>query len=209
MGDALGKVSSVLGGARSLVHVALGRKGAATGADPRPLPLVERAQAVMDQLDAQGILGEDTLVFVAEGGNRVVVDVTGRLVSSSLFERVKAPYALFASGTYALEYARQGKPLRASIDDMAQLFGPVVPCGEVPRASLPAFLVRDRGYVVTGRYAGELVAAAILMEKACRVELLAPAVGEVHRLNPALCMAEHAVYLASYSKHEREASDGR
>jgi ribulose-5-phosphate 4-epimerase/fuculose-1-phosphate aldolase len=68
--------------------------------------------------------------------------------------------------------------------------------------------VEGRGFVVTGRYVEELVAAAILIEKACRAEMLAPKVGQIHYLNPALCMAEHAVYLASYSKREKEAHDG-
>ena len=99
--------------------------------------------------------------------------------------------------------------LRASTDDMAQMFGVQVPCGEAPWGNPIAFLLKDQGFLVTGRYVGELVAAAILVEKTCRIELLAPHVGEIHYLNPVLCLAEHAVYRASYSKHEREASDER
>ena len=45
------------------------------------------------------------------------------------------------------------------------------------------------------------------MEKACRAELLAPKIGQLQYLNPALCVVEHTVYLASYSQHEKEASD--
>lgn len=177
--------------------------------DLHPQPLMERFESIRSRLQDLGLFGDDTLVLLSSGGNRVIVDAKGTLVSSSLFDRINASYAVFSAGTYSLKYAGTNLPLKASCDDMAQLFGPRVPCGDSPWADLGAFLVKDRGFIVTGRYEDELIAAAILIEKACRVELLSHKVGIPHYLNPALCLAEHAVYLASYSKHEKEANDGQ
>lgn len=169
---------------------------------------VDTLNLAKDRLAPLGLFSDEALLFVSGGGNRIIMDATGALVGSSLFDNVDASLALFDVGTYAFEYAKRGRALKASTDDMAQLFGPRVPCGARPWANSPAFLVRDRGFVVTGRYEEELIASAILIEKACRAEVLASEIGQIHYLNPALCMAEHAVYLASYSKREKEAHDG-
>lgn len=128
-------------------------------------------------------------------------------MSSPLFKNIAAPFAVFGSGPYTRTFAQKNAALKASCDDMAQLFGAQVPCVRIPHGPAGAYLIKDKGFLVTGRYEGEVVAAAILVEKACRAELLAPKVGQLHYLNPALCMVEHAVYLASYSQHEKEASD--
>lgn len=173
-----------------------------------PKAPADTLSSVKEKLGPIGLFSDDALLFVSGGGNRIIIDAAGTIVGSPLFDSVDAPLALFDVGTYALEYAKRGKALKASTDDMAQMFGPRVPCGERPWGHAPAFLLKDRGFLVTGRYEEELVAAAILIEKACRSELLAPKVGQVHYLNPALCMVEHAVYLASYSKREKEAHDG-
>jgi hypothetical protein len=160
------------------------------------------------QLLAQGLFDDETLVLIARDGERVVFDAQGHPVRAGFFDCVAAPFALFTPGTHARRQSEQEAAVKASTDDMAQLFGPRVPCGVRPWGRTPAFLVEGHAFVVTGRYVEELVAAAILIEKACRAEVLAPKVGQIHYLNPALCMAEHAVYLASYSKREKEAHDG-
>lgn len=157
---------------------------------------------IRQQLLAQGLFDDETLVFIAHDGVRVVFDAQGHPVRSELFDRVAAPLALFTPGTYARRQSEREDPVKASNDDMAQLFGCELPCVDAPRRNVPAVLVRHRGLLVTGRFAGELVAAAILAEKLCRIELLAPAIGHVHHLNPALCAAEHAVYLAAYSRRQ-------
>lgn len=157
-------------------------------------------------LEDAGLLCADTLVMVGGGGVKVVFDHEGHLVRSDLFRHVRAPFTVFSTGTYSLAFAKEGRPLRASTDDMAQMFGPKLACVELGRVRGSSVLVKDKGFMVTGRYPAELVAAATLVEKACRAELLVPAIGELHYLNDALSVAEHAVYLASYSKHEKEAT---
>ncbi len=165
--------------------------------DARPQPLMETFDALRDTLKGQGLFDDDTLVLLSGGDNRIVLDAEGKLVSSPLFKNIMAPFAVFSSGPCTREFAQKGVALRASCDDMAQLFDG--PAG--------AYLIKDKGFLVTGRFVGEVVAAAILVEKACRAELLAPKIGQLQYLNPALCVVEHTVYLASYSQHEKEASD--
>lgn len=176
--------------------------------DAQPLPLMEAFESLCDALKEQGLFGADTLVMLSSGENRVTLDARGSFVTSALFKNVKTPCAVFSAGPFTREFARRGTALRASCDDMAQLFGARVPCVRIPHGPAGAYLIKDRGFLVTGRYMAEAVAAAILMEKACRAELLAPKIGQPRYLNPVLCAAEHAVYLASYSKHEKEANDG-
>lgn len=166
------------------------------------VPPLSEFEEIRQQLKENGLFGDETLVLIAHDGVRVVFDSEGRLVRSELFDAIKAPLALFTPGTHALTFATRGLPVYASNDDMAQMFGYALPCVDIPPKKGPAFLIRDRGFLVTGRFANELVAAAILAEKLCRIELLAPAIGAVHHLNPALCAAEHAVYRAAYSKRQ-------
>ena len=164
--------------------------------------LMDEFAAIREQLQRQGLYADETLVLIAHDGTRVVLDVRGRPVRSELFDAIRAPLALFTPGGSASSCAAQGRSVRASTDDMAQMFGPLLPCAEAPRGIGSAFLIRGRGLLVTGRFASELVAAAILAEKSCRIELLAPIIGRVHPLNPALCAAEHAVYRAAYSRRQ-------
>ena len=172
-----------------------------------PLSLDEVFEAIRDELRDVGLLCDETLVLIARGGNRIIYDAQGQIVGSSLFDRMDVAYAVFSSGQYSRAFAKEHRSLRASCDDMAQMFGPQVPCGKRPWGNHPAFLVEDEGFVVTGRYPSELIAAAVLVEKACRTEMLAPTLGEPIYLNPLLCAAEHAAYLASYSKPERKEHD--
>lgn len=173
-----------------------------------PLSLDDAFEAIRDELRDVGLLCDETLVLIARGGNRIIYDAQGQIVGSSLFDRMDVSYAVFTAGQYSREYAKEHRILRASCDDMAQMFGPQIPCGKRPWGNHPAFLVEDEGFVATGRYPSELIAAAVLVEKACRTEMLAPTIGAPTYLNPLLCAAEHAVYLASYSKPERKEHDG-
>lgn len=176
--------------------------------DARPQPLMETFDTVRDTLKELDLFDDDTLVLLSGGDNRIVLDAEGELVSSPLFKNIAAPFAIFSSGPYSREYAQKGVALKASCDDMAQLFGAQLSCVRIPHGPAGSYLIKDKGFLVTGRFVGEVVAAAILVEKSCRAELLAPQIGQLQYLNPALCMIEHAVYLASYSQHEKEASDG-
>ena len=201
MGDAMVDVASYV--LRALERL----KQGAPSLDAQPQPLMQTFDALRDTLREQDLFSDDSLVLLSGGGNRVVLNAKGELVSSPLFKNIAAPFAVFGSGPYTRTFAQKNAALKASCDDMAQLFGAQVPCVRIPHGPAGAYLIKDKGFLVTGRYEGEVGAAAILVEKACRAELLAPKVGQLHYLNPALCMVEHAVYLASYSQHEKEASD--
>ncbi len=156
-------------------------------------------------LSKAGLLQEET-VFLMPG--KIILNAEGEPVSSFLFDEISAGYALYTYGTYTKAYAERNRPLKASIDDAAQMFGSRVPVREKPGKRDAACLIWG-GFVVTGRFAGELAAAAVLMEKACQTELLAEKIGRVRYLDPVLAEAEHAVYMLKYSKHEKEAADER
>lgn len=175
--------------------------------DARPQPFMESFDTLRDALRKQDLFGDDTLVLLSGGDNRIVLNAEGELVSAPLFKNIRAPFAVFGSGPYTREFVQKGLALGASCDDMAQLFGAQVPCVRIPHGPAGAYLIKDKGFLVTGRFVGEVVAAAILVEKACRAELLAPKIGQLQYLNPVLCVVEHTVYLAFYSQHEKEASD--
>ena len=209
MGIATKGSPSALEGLRYARRRIQGMSGAQDVTRSKPASLQDDFDAIKEQLSEVGLFHDNSLVLLAKEGNRIVLDAQGTLVSTPFFERVQAPCALFSHSDATLRYAAQGQPLRASTDDMAQLFGARVPCGTAIWGNPTAFLLKDQGFLVTGRYVGELVAAAILIDKACRAELLAPKIGELTYLNPVLCMAERAMYLASYSRHEKEeASNG-
>ena len=168
--------------------------------------IMQKYQYLSSCLNKEGLLQKDTL-FLMPG--KIILNAEGEPVSSSFFDRTDAEYALFTHGLYSLRYAGRKQDLKASIDDMAQMFGRTVYSRKAPERKDCACLIHDRGFFVTARYEKELTAAAVLMEKACRTEILAEKIGFVRYLNPALCEAEHLVYLLKYSKHEKEAADER
>lgn len=188
----------------------------ASGIGARPQEACAQPEAPLDefrnlsrQLADQGLLCSQTLLLIAHDGVRVVFDQQEQPVRSPLFDAIKAPLAVFTPGLHAQTYAKRGLPVRASIDDAAQLFGPELPCMDLPAKNGPAFLIRDCGLLATGRFAGELVAAAVLADKLCGIELMAPALGTAHYLNTMLCAAEHGVYRAAYSRHQLQESSQR
>lgn len=157
-------------------------------------------------LKKEGLFHEDTLFLLP--GN-IVLNAEGERTSSPLFDMLKADYALFTYGEYSRRYAEKKQDLRPSIDDMAQMFGRRVASRVLPGRTDNACLIHSKGFVVTGRFENELIAAALLIEKACRTEILAGKIGQIRYLDPLLAEAEHAVYLMKYSKHEKEAADER
>ncbi|MCR5448642.1 MAG: hypothetical protein Q4D46_03115 [Erysipelotrichaceae bacterium] len=157
-------------------------------------------------LKKEGLFHEDTLFLLP--GN-IVLNAEGERTSSPLFDMLKADYALFTYGEYSRRYAEKKQDLRPSVDDMAQMFGRRVASRVLPGRTDNACLIHSKGFVVTGRFENELIAAALLVEKACRTEILAGKIGQIRYLDPLLAEAEHAVYLKKYSKHEKEAADER
>lgn len=189
-----------------------GRAGDGAGVDEPPagdsLSLLDDFDMVKGRLLELGLFHDDSLLLLSGEGRRAVFNARGELVGSRVFTDVRAGFALLSHGTYSEQYARLGRPLLASTDDMAQMFGPRILCAARLGGTAVARVVEGRGFLVTGRYADELVAAAILFEKACRAELLAPKVGALHYLDPTLCVLEHRVYRASYTRREREVHHG-
>ncbi|MBQ6489753.1 MAG: hypothetical protein IJI75_11035 [Solobacterium sp.] len=157
-------------------------------------------------LKKERLFHADTLFLLP--GN-IVLNAEGERTSSPLFDMLKADCALFTYGEYSRKYAEKKQGLRPSIDDMAQMFGSTVASRILPARNDNACLIQNKGFVVTGRFENELIAAALLVEKACRTEMLAGKIGQIRYLGPVLAEAEHAVYLMKYSKHEKEAADER
>ncbi len=168
----------------------------------------ERFASIRAQLEQLGLFGGQTLVMLGAGEERTVLDAEGNEAGKAWFDGISAPAAVFTSGRYSRAYAAEGRPVRAFTDDMAQMFGGRVGCVETPAGDRPAFLIRDRGFVVTGRFDSELIAACILMEKMCMAAVLAPKLGGVKPLGGLLCSLEHRVYLKKYSRPAQQAAAG-
>ena len=164
-------------------------------------------ESIRSQLTALGLFDSRSLAMLGDGPDRRVLDAEGNEADGTLFAAVAAPMAVFTAGRFSGAYAAGGKPLRACTDDMAQMFGPRVRCLDAPGGA-PACLIRGRGFVVTGRFTGELIAAAILMEKMCMAAMLSPALGGLRTLAGPLCALEHRVYLQKYSRPARQAAAG-
>ena len=164
-------------------------------------------ESIRSQLTALGLFDSRSLAMLGDGPDRRVLDAEGNEADGTLFAAVAAPMAVFTAGRFSGAYAAGGKPLRACTDDMAQMFGPRVRCLDAPGGA-PACLIRGRGFVVTGRFTGELIAAAILMEKMCMAAMLSPALGGLRTLAGPLCALEHRVYLKKYSRPARQAAAG-
>lgn len=168
----------------------------------------ERFRSVRRQLADLGLFDADSLVMLDTDGGRAVLDAEGNEAATDVFDGVMAEMAVLTAGRYAKQYCAAGGTIRASTDDTAQMFGACVPCLDAPAGSEPAFLLRGRGFVVSGRFESELIAACILLEKMCMACVLAPALGGVRPLDGPLCQREHAVYLENYSRPAYLASRG-
>lgn len=168
----------------------------------------ERFRSIRDRLTALGLFDGDSLVMLPVDGGRVVLDSAGNEAHTDIFDGLPAGMAVLTAGQYARRYAAGGGTIRASTDDTAQMFGARVRCVDAPAGDAPAFLLKDLGFVVTGRFENELVAACILMEKMCMACLLSPVLGGLKPLSGPLCALEHAVYLKKYSRPSRLASQG-
>ena len=168
-------------------------------------PTDERFASVCARLEALGLWNGETLFRPAPG---VVFDAAGYRTETALFSNISAPMAVFTAGRYSREFARSPHALRAATDDAAQMFGVRVPVSAKPRRGAAACIVPDRGFIVTGRFENELVAACILLEKLCMTALLSPRIGKPKPLSAPLCRLEHSVYERKYSRPSLEAAKG-
>lgn len=125
-------------------------------------------------------------------------------IEISFFSNIKVPFAVFSVGKYSHEYLKEARALRPSTDDSAMMFGGKV---KVIKKGYPTTncLILGDGFVAVGRYPKEVVAAAILVEKMAKTEVLGSALGKIHYINPLLTKIMHLVYKKRYSRREREA----
>lgn len=163
-------------------------------------------EEILKALKNANLLTEGTLVMIKGGFGKEVFNFVGEKVESNLFARIAAPFALFTSGKYSSEYCKMGRAAHAANDDAAMMFGSKVKClkGKAPKTSCLLF---NEGFLVVGRFPGELVAAAILLEKMCKAEILSKKIGKIRRLPAFLCAIERLAYLKIYSKKEKENYD--
>ena len=168
--------------------------------------IMQEYRSVRSKLEELGLYGPDSQIMIRDELGRVCLDSRGRRVSPDAFGDIKSRLAVLTSGEYSKEYCALGRPVKASNDDMAMMFGYKIKSTDKAGRS-DAYIIRDRGFIVSGRFESELIAACILMEKMCKTELTAPRIGKVCHLDPALCAIEHNVYLKKYSKKSAEAAD--
>ncbi|MCR5792789.1 MAG: class II aldolase/adducin family protein [Lachnospiraceae bacterium] len=104
----------------------------------------------------------------------------------------------------AVAFSRLGIPLKAQLDDMAQMIGRKIPVveGEPEKALLkcPAVIVPNKGIYVKGKDSGDTEALKILVEKAAVTALHSRECKEVKTLGFLDCLLMYEVYQRKYSK---------
>ena len=118
---------------------------------------------------------------------------------------------IYAESFYSQQIAQSENRLKAFLDDMAQILGPDIQIvnkniTEVEKAleNNSACLFKDGGYLVTGRNDNEAGLSLILMEKACKIKLLADKLVGVKYLDPEQAKFDHTNYLEHYSHAQSE-----
>lgn len=118
---------------------------------------------------------------------------------------------IYAESSNSQQIIQTENSLKAFLDDMAQLLGPALQITnknlsdvEKALANNSTCLFQDGGYIVTGRNDNEVGLAVILLEKACRIKILANELGGVKYLEPDLAQFDHQNYLEHYSHAQCE-----
>jgi hypothetical protein len=163
---------------------------------------MRRIDEILKTLKDVNLLTEKTLVMIKGEAGKEIFNFCGERVESHLFDRINTPFALFTFGKYSSEYCKMGKAIVAANDDAALMFGHKVKYLKDKNPKTNG-LIFNEGFVVVGRFPNEITAAAILLEKMCKVEMLAGKIGKVKHLNPFLATLEHFVYKRNYSKKEK------
>ena len=119
------------------------------------------------------------------------------------------PQAQFVTTEALLTLAALGKPLRAQLDDMAQMIGGKMPCAEATASGIvhaleqaPAALVPGVGAVVSAEDAGDCEALGLLADKAAIAALHVLALGAKADLGRSDAAVQHWVYVHKYSKRK-------
>jgi ribulose-5-phosphate 4-epimerase/fuculose-1-phosphate aldolase len=114
--------------------------------------------------------------------------------------------ALLSSAPFTKAWALRGEPLKASLDDLAQLVGPSVPAAPRVADHRPkndALFVKDRGLIVSG---DDAEALAMVVEKAARAFLGGEALGGAAAIPACEAHLMRWVYKNSYAKRAAAAS---
>lgn len=120
------------------------------------------------------------------------------------------PLACAARTDALLTMAALNQPIRAQLDDMAQMIGPVIPvtqsaaAGEISAAldKRCAVLVPGVGAVVCGKDEDDTQALAVLADKAAVCALHTAALGQRAQLSRADIALQHLVYQQKYAKQK-------
>ena len=147
----------------------------------------------------QGVFEEDPPVLPQAQADAVLAKV-----------RHAHPHARIAQTPALLTMAALRRPIRAQLDDMAQMIGAVIPAADSAAAGAIsdaldrrcAVLVPGLGAVVTGRDEDDTQALAILADKAAVCALHAAALGVSARLPLADVAVQHLVYQKTYAKRK-------
>ena len=147
----------------------------------------------------QGVLEENAPVMEQKQLDSVLAKV-----------RHAHPLARAARTDALLTMASLGRPIRAQLDDMAQMIGSVIPvtqsaaAGEISAAldKHCAVLVPGVGAVVCGKDEDDTQALAVLADKAAVCALHTAALGQRAQLSRADIALQHLVYQQKYAKQK-------
>lgn len=156
---------------------------------------IERAQ-LLEELCRRSCLGQN--------------DTAAPLDASVLLARLRGVYPTVAlcDTPAVLALAAQQKPLRAQLDDMAQMIGAVAPAARDADDALrllqkhDAVLLHDVGALVRGDDADDSEALKLLIHKAAVAALHCRACGKNVRLGAVDAALMRAFYLRKYSKRK-------
>lgn len=112
-----------------------------------------------------------------------------------------------------LTQAALARPLRAQLDDMAQMIGRTIPLSACSASSIAealrtraAVLVPGVGAIVCGKDADDTEALGQLADKAAICALHTAALGQTMRLSALDCALQHLVYQKKYAKRKETES---
>ena len=117
------------------------------------------------------------------------------------------------SSPFSTRLSREGKAMRASLDDTAQIAGGRIRCAasSAQTDALPALkrnfgcFVKNEGMLTIGRTLHEAFVAALVLEKGARAELEARPFGGAVPLSAFDCALMRRVYLKKYSQIQERA----
>ena len=137
---------------------------------------------------------------------RVTMDSTPLESVFSLGNNKDLPLVRWESDPFSVTWSRRGAPLRAYIDDFAQMVGYSAPvCKAKPHMAARlikrhnAVILTDNGALCTADTAGDALAVSMILQKNCAAALYA---ANSRPLPMADAMLQRAVYLKKYSKQK-------